>query len=116
MFTGAARRRGKLLSHLPAGDVDYYAFDVAMSDSIMATCEGESGGSGVRGLTAELFDPAGASLQAGVEPSTINLSLQALRVEQAGRYTLKLGSSHDAATAGAKGIEPWVRCAVVVSH
>ena len=58
-------RRGLLLSQLPQNDVDYYKFPATKGGTILIGCEGESGGSGVRGLTAEVFDSPTHSLAKG---------------------------------------------------
>ncbi|HEX5661694.1 MAG TPA: hypothetical protein VFX59_31100 [Polyangiales bacterium] len=99
------RGRGLLLSILPVGDVDYYAIPAAQGAYIGVICEGQSTGSGVRGLTAELLDPneqrlaASADVDRGLDVSAI--------VGEAGTYYLRL-----AATATTDAL-PWVRCAVV---
>jgi hypothetical protein len=104
--------RGLLLSHLPESDVDYYKFSATKGGSILIGCEGESGGSGVRGLTAELFDSPAHSLAKAQETSTANLLIDGVMVQQTGTHYLKLSSTTPAASADG-AIEPWARCVVI---
>ena len=111
-LTSSNGRRGLLLSRLPQNDVDYYKFPATKGGTILIGCEGESGGSGVRGLTAEVFDSATHSLAKGQETSTENLLIDKVTVEQTGTHYLKLSSKTPAASAP-DAIEPWARCVVI---
>lgn len=116
-LTGAASRRGLLLSRLPADDVDYYRFDAQAGELAAVHCEGESGGSGVRALQAELFAPNMMSLAKARETSTKPLAIMPTKLDAGGSYSLKLSSETPAVPADAKdAVEPWVRCSVVVGH
>ena len=114
LMTGTTRRRGRVLSRLPEADVDYYRFELTASAQMFAICEAESGGSGVRGLTATLIDAAERPLRAQQEPSETNLLLDVVRVDKAGTYFLKL-QAEAPAKRGVDTIEPWVRCAVTAA-
>jgi hypothetical protein len=110
---GGNRRRGLLLSTLPAKDIDYYQFDAAQNEHVSVLCEGESGGSGVRGLRAELRDDADTMLASALETEVANLQINAVQVGAAGTYYLRLTSD---ATPKAPVNEPWVRCAIIASR
>jgi hypothetical protein len=99
------RGRALLLSLLPAGDVDYYAIPAAMGSYIGVVCEGQTTGSGVRGLTAELRDSNDQRLAASADVDQ-GLDLSAI-VGEAGTYYLRLSSQ-----AVGEAL-PWVRCALV---
>jgi hypothetical protein len=114
-LTGSQRRRGRVLSRLPKGDVDYYRFELAASEQMFAVCEAESGGSGVRGLRASFLDGSEQPLRAQTEPSPMNLLLDVVRVDKPGTYFLKLQADAPAVENTAE-IEPWVRCAVTVGQ
>ncbi|MET0284196.1 MAG: PPC domain-containing protein [Polyangiales bacterium] len=104
-WSQGTRGRALLLSTLPVGDVDFYAVPAAAGAYIGAICEGQTTGSGVRGLTAELLDPnlqrvaASADVDQGLDLSAI--------VGGAGTYYLRLS-----ATANAEAL-PWVRCVLI---
>jgi hypothetical protein len=110
---GAPSRRGLLLSTLPGDDVDYYQFDVFPNETITLVCEGASGGSGVRGLRAELRDESGATLQSGTETPDANLQLDPLEITQQTKLFLRLSRDVPAAGGGESEIEPWTRCVVI---
>lgn len=110
-------RRGLLLSRLPADDVDYYRFDAQSGDLAKLQCEGQSGGSGVRGLQAELLGPSMQSLIKARESSTKALSIEPFKLEQNGTYYVKLSSETPVVQAtDSDAVEPWVRCAVVLGR
>jgi hypothetical protein len=103
-----------VLVTLPENDVDYFKVEAAAMESILAVCEGESGGSGVRGLTAELRDDADQAIASGTETSSANLQIERTRVTRAGTYYLRLSSTTPAA--GVDTITPWTRCALIVGR
>jgi hypothetical protein len=113
MLGGASTRRGLLLSRLPADDVDYYRFDAQAMQRVAVTCEGESGGSGIRGMKAELVAPTRQPLASAREDSPKPLLIEPVELEQSGTFYLKLSSETPAA---AEGGEPWVRCAVIIEQ
>jgi hypothetical protein len=116
MLSGGSNRRGLLLSRLPAKDIDHYRFDAQAGDLVAINCEGESGGSGVRGLTAEVLTPMMASVVKGRELSPKPLYIKPTALEQAGTYYLKLTSETPVAEAMDDSVEPWVRCAVLLGR
>lgn len=107
---GTISRRGLLLVELPEADVDYYKLDAMESELIAVTCEGESGGSGVRGLTAELRDDTDLVLGSATETATANLQLDPVTISRTGTYYVRLTSETPKADTGS--IAPWTRCAV----
>ncbi|HEX6246042.1 MAG TPA: PPC domain-containing protein, partial [Polyangiales bacterium] len=109
---GSRGRRGLVLSRLPAGDVDYYRFDLAAKDLVRVSCEAESAGSGVRGLSAEVRDANDQKLAGGAETALANLLTEPVEVPSAGTYYLRLSS----ATTEPLAIDPWVRCAVLINR
>jgi hypothetical protein len=108
-FTGRGRRRGLLLSTLARDDVDYYRFDALVGQQVALGCEGESAGSGVRGLHVELRDAGDAVLASADETATSTLQLPVVRVAQAGTYYIRLSS---AAPQAPGAIESWTRCSI----
>lgn len=110
-FTGRGRRRGLMLSTLGAGDVDYYSFDALAGQQIALGCEGESAGSGVRGLHVELRDTADVALASADETATSTLQLPVVQVAQAGTYYIRLASAPQTPAS----IEPWTRCSITVN-
>lgn len=113
-LSGGSTRRGLLLSRLPTKDVDHYRFEAAAGDLVAVNCEGESGGSGVRHLKAEVLGPTMQPLMAASEASPKPLLLEPFELEQSGTYYLKLSSETPAADD--KAVEPWVRCAVLLGR
>ncbi|MET0389635.1 MAG: PPC domain-containing protein [Polyangiales bacterium] len=108
-------RRGLLLSRLPNGDVDHYRFDANKGEHIIVGCEGESSGSGVRGLQAELLDAPSHSLIKAREPQTERLLIDNFEVQLTGTHYLKLTSdTPPPKNADDDQVEPWVRCAIIV--
>ena len=110
-WKGNIRRRAVFLARLPADDVDYYRIDVNPDEHVMVVCEAESGGSGVRGLHAEVLDASQHKLVAADEPSTENLHIADAPVKQAGTYYLRLSGTTP--KDGEARVDPWVRCAVI---
>jgi hypothetical protein len=107
---GTSWRRGLLLTTLPDDDVDYFRFEADAGSRALAVCEGESGGSRLRGLRAELLDDALTSLGAGEESPTANLEIEAAVLERTGTYYLRLSTTpHEAQAAAA-----WARCSITV--
>jgi hypothetical protein len=102
-----ASGRGLLLSRLPATDVDYYRVPAQAGQQILFNCEGESSGSGVRGLRAELRDDS--DLVLGSQMNDVDFRYGA---DRTGDYFLHLSSTTPAGDANA--LEPWVRCVVIV--
>jgi hypothetical protein len=110
---GTTSRRGLLLSTLPGDDVGYYQFDAFPNETITLACDGESGGSGARGLRAELRDESGATLLSGVETPDANLLLDALDITQPTKLFLRLSRDVTAADGGGPEVELWNRCVVI---
>ena len=110
---GMFSRRGLMLMSLAEDDVDYFKIEALEFESIAAVCEGESGGSGVRGLVVELRDGADQVLATATETSTANLELKPIMVPSPGTYYLRMSTSTPAATADSA--DPWARCAMIVS-
>jgi hypothetical protein len=116
-LSGASSRRGLLLSRLPADDVDYYRFDAQADEFATLNCEGESGGSGVRGLQAELLGPDMQSVVKARESSTQQLSVKPFKLAMSGTYYVKLTSETPAVQGNdSEAGEPWVRCGVLIGH
>jgi hypothetical protein len=111
MWRGSVRRRALLLGHLPAGDVDYYGFEVAEDYQVLVACEAESGGSGVYGLRAEVRDERDKVLAFAVEDASHNLLIDKVSLTTAGMRYLRLSSN---TVARPDSVEPWVRCVVNV--
>ncbi|MET0342985.1 MAG: PPC domain-containing protein [Polyangiales bacterium] len=109
-FTRGNAGRALLLARVPPGDVDYFEVPADGGRSVVVSCEGESTGSGVRGLSADLVDASGHLLASGAEGDDGIL----LRVSLESRlpHYLRLHSDH---TEAPESIEAWVRCAVLIS-
>lgn len=107
---GMFSRRGLLLSRLPEKDVDYFSFESSGPTAVTIGCEGQSGGSGVLGLHAELRDADDQSLAAADETSAANLLIDSIVLMDPGTYYLRLSSK---TSASKDAIEPWARCAVI---
>ena len=112
-LTGTVSRRGLLLTTLPENDVDYFMIETMGLESIAAVCEGESGGSGVRGLSLELRDDTDQVLATATEGATTNLELEPVMVDPPGKYYVRLSSTTPAADESSA--QPWARCAVLSS-
>lgn len=110
---GGFLRRGTLLAELPALDQDYFAFEAQDSDRIDVRCEGQSAGSGVRELRAEIRDGADEVLGQAMEAVDTGLFLSAVTVGTAGTYYLRLSS---ATPESADAAPAWVRCAVIADR
>jgi hypothetical protein len=104
------RRRGLLLASLAPKDVDYFRFDEPMIGYVSVVCEGESGGSGVRGLHAELRNEDDEMLIGADEALETNLLIDGFQVLEPGTYYLRLSS---ATKATKDAVEPWARCALI---
>ncbi len=109
---GSFSRRGLLLSTLPPDDVDYYRFDAKAGEQITVACEGQSGGSGVRGLLAELRDASDAVLVSAPQTQQGDINLNGFGVTADAPYYLRL-SSQTKPSGGAP--EPWTRCVVIAA-
>jgi hypothetical protein len=93
--------------------VDYYRFELGVGDRVRVACEGESAGSGVRGLSAEIRSASDEKLGAAAsETSLVNLAIEPVEVAAEGTYHLRLSSAAGASAS----IEPWVRCAVLINR
>ena len=107
VWKGSVRRRSLLLAHVPPGDVDYYSFAVEDGDQILVGCEGESGGSGVHALRAEVRDELDKVLAFAVETADHNLLIERVPLMTKGMRYLRLSSD---TAVKADMVEPWVRC------
>jgi len=114
VLEGMFSQRGLVLATVPENDIDYFKVDAMALDSILAVCEGESGGSGVRGLTAELRDDADQVLATATETGIANLQIERTQVDHDGTYYLRLTSSTPEVIDGDGAVLPWARCAVIV--
>jgi hypothetical protein len=103
-------RRGLLLSRLPEKDVDYFRFEATGPTAVTVACEGQSGGSGVLGLHAELRDADDQMLAAADESAAENLLIDSFVLDDVGTYYLRLSSKTPADEDAA---EPWARCALI---
>jgi hypothetical protein len=110
---GGILRRGTILAELPALDQDYFAFEAQASDRVDVRCEGESAGSGVRELRAEIRDRADEVLGDATEAIDTGLFLSGVTVGAAGTYYLRLSSATPEA---AEAAPAWVRCAVIADR
>jgi hypothetical protein len=109
---GSLMRRGLLLARLPPADVDYYSFDAAEGEHLSFACEAESGGSGVRGLHAEVRDADDQVLSSVDEAPDANLIVSGLRLSATANHYLRLSSTLSAPEPDMA--EPWVRCVVLI--
>jgi hypothetical protein len=103
--------RALLLASLASDDVDYFTFEHPVAGSVTVVCEAESGGSGVRGLHAELRDADDKVLTAADEVPETNLAIENFSVPEAGTYYLRLSSTTKTSD---EKIEPWVRCVILL--
>jgi hypothetical protein len=110
MLKGGFLRRGTILAELPALDQDYFAFEAQLNDRVDVRCEGESAGSGVRELRAEIRDGDDMVLGEAAETVDTGLFLTGVTVGAAGTYYLRLSSE---TPASADAAPAWVRCAVI---
>jgi len=108
---GVPTQRGLLISDVPPGDVDYYSFSAPEAAHVAVSCEGQSAGSGVRALRAELRDSNDQVLATCIESPTHELNLDSWPLAAAGTYFLRLTSDPAQPPETA---EPWVRCVVFV--
>jgi hypothetical protein len=110
VLLGGFLRRGTILAEVPALDRDYFAFETMAGDIVDVICEGESAGSGVRGLKAEILDAEDTVLGEATEAIATGLSLAGVDAGEPGTHYLRLSSEtpDDADAARA-----WVRCAVI---
>jgi hypothetical protein len=114
VLEGQFSRRGLVLVTLAENDVDYFKLDALALESFDVVCEGESGGSGVRGMTAELRDDADQVIASGAETASANLRIEATPVDRDATYYLRLTSTTPPAADGT--IAPWARCAVIITR
>jgi hypothetical protein len=112
-FSGSSARRGRILARLPPNDVDYFRFELGAGDVVRGSCEGESGGSGVRELRAELRNSQDEKLSSAQESALDNLALAEFAVDQAGTYYLRLSAN---AQALGPPVERWARCALIITR
>jgi hypothetical protein len=109
---GSFNRRGLVLAVLPAGDVDYFSFDVYETEQLFVSCESESAGSGVHALRADVRDALDHVLASATEEPAKNLILDQVSVPSAGTHFLRLSSE---TVAKPDMVEPWLRCVVITS-
>jgi hypothetical protein len=106
-------RRGLLLSDVSLGDVDYFSLPLDEGETLLLSCEGQSAGSGVRQLHAELRDKRDKTVAVAVESEAHVLDIESWQVPASGPYYVRLSSDRAPA---AEEAEPWVRCVVIVGH
>jgi hypothetical protein len=97
--------RALLLSRLPHGDTDYYAVSGKGGQLLGFGCEGETTGSGVRGLHADLVDTQQHVLASMLDESG---DLASYALTQDGPVYLRLSSDTPPATADS--VDAWTRC------
>lgn len=107
---GGFLRRGTILAELPMLDSDYFEFETQQDDKVDVICEGQSAGSGVRGLTAEIRDSTDAVLGEATETVDGGLFLAGVVAGEPGTHYLRLSSD---TTDDADAARAWVRCAVI---
>jgi len=107
---GGFLRRGTVLVELPAADLDYFTFEAMAGERLDVICEGESAGSGVRGLVAEIRDANDQVVGEASESIDTGLRLERVIAPEAGSYYLRLSSDTPDDSEAAPA---WVRCAVV---
>ena len=100
---------GYVLAHLPDGDTDYYAFDVADGQVVSISCGSRTRGSGVIDLQGTLLDPTGpTTIVSATETDTDPLRITDQAVPAAGTYLLELTrGSQDPEVSG-----DYVRCGI----
>jgi hypothetical protein len=96
------------LPRLPAGDVDYFGFDVVANRQLTVVCGSRTAGSGIMGLTVSVRDSADAELGMDVETETEFALVEDLMLPSAGRYYVRLSAT---------GMDPevtgdWIRCGI----
>lgn len=112
MWRGSVTRRSLFLARVPPGDIDYYSMEVAEDEQISLVCEGESGGSGVHALRAEVRDELDKVLVFAVEEPVDNLVIEKVPMKAPGKRYLRLSSEKSQLT---EMIDPWVRCLVTIN-
>jgi hypothetical protein len=112
-FTGSSTRRALLLALLPGNDVDYFRIDLKAGEVVRGSCEGESGGSGVRELSAELRDSSDKTISSARETTDANLILSAVAAQKDDAYYLRLSANAQSLT---PEVERWARCAILISR
>ncbi len=109
VMSDGLRRRGLLLSVLQPGDVDHYRFEAHEGELLLASCEARSAGSGVLGLSAELFDPEGETLAVARETDSEALLMDEITAPADGSHVLRLESTG----LHSEVFGDWVRCVVL---
>jgi len=95
------------ITYLPAGDVDYVAFDATSALAIEAYCVANSSGSGLIGMTAQIRDSSDTILSTATEPG---LDFLDTTLPAAGRYYFRLSAAEqDPEVSG-----NWVRCNISI--
>jgi len=89
---GNFSQRGLLLSDVPGGDVDYYRLPLKKDETLLLACEGQSAGSGVRQLHAELRDEKDKTVAVAVESQAHELDIESWQVPSTATYYLRLAS------------------------
>lgn len=112
IMKGLGYHRGLILADVAPGDVDYFSFDTVAGGYVTSSCEGESAGSGVRGVTVELRDAADHLVASAAPRASGPLDIDSFPVTADGKMALRLTST---ANAGPAGAEPWLRCVVITS-
>lgn len=103
--------RAFVLANL-ADDDDWFSFEVADGEVFVVACGSRSGGSGVRGLTAEVTSDDGTQLAEETEDAADGLFIDETDPGAAGTYFLHLSKTgQDPMVTG-----NWVRCGVRVGE
>jgi hypothetical protein len=104
--------RGFILATLPASDVDFFSFDVPAGRQINVFCGAQSSGSGVRGLTLQVFGSDGTtSLGMDTETATEGAAVTGVMPSAAGTHYLRISASGQDPEVAAN----WVRCGVALT-
>lgn len=101
-------RDAYVLSHLPEGDVDYFAFDSEMGGEVSVFCGSSSGGSGLVDLHVDVRGADDAALDSAIESPTDLLALEHVTLPGPGTYFVRLQSGGQLPDVAGD----WARCGV----
>jgi hypothetical protein len=109
---GTIIRRGLMITTIPAAEVHYYSFAANAGETILAACEAESAGSGIRSLHADLRDANDKVIATTAETPIENAYVPTTTVQDTGTYYLRLTTEAASSTV----VDPWVRCVVNIGR